>query len=424
MTFDDRLEKIMVLAEVLSRYKQDLMDVAARNLRFAVNDTAYEVEITIDRLRLFEHTEFFLSNRKPLGGPGSRVAVMLSYNGSAWLNTVISSIYMAGNKVLAKFASRGHELMGLTESFYRPIFGEDIQFYRGDGRSFMQDALQAPDISCVIVFGFDANVLPYEADFRRTGKKLVFEGPGVDPFIVFPDANLDLAFGDLMTAKFSYSGQTCSAPKRIFIHRAVYDEFLEELVRRVKQLRVGAPEDPKTQVSPVGSDLAVSRIKEQLRDAVDKKARVLLGGDIDGNLIYPTVIRDATDEMSGMREEVFGPVVFTSPFDSTEEVLARSRDNRYGLRAAVFGGPQAKTVARALAGEKYCHLVPHFTFGKFGTVALNAPRLETWRGSFVTKPVGGYGYSGWIWETVDGQFHLKQGPKLLSIETSVPSSDQ
>jgi acyl-CoA reductase-like NAD-dependent aldehyde dehydrogenase len=174
----------------------------------------------------------------------------------------------------------------------------------------------------------------------------------------------------------------------------------------------------------VGSDLAVSRIKEQLRDAVDKKARVLLGGDIDGNLIYPTVIRDATDEMSGMREEVFGPVVFTSPFDSTEEVLARSRDNRYGLRAAVFGGPQAKTVARALAGEKYCHLVPHFTFGKFGTVALNAPRLETWRGSFVTKPVGGYGYSGWIWETVDGQFHLKQGPKLLSIETSVPSSDQ
>ncbi|MBM4274385.1 MAG: aldehyde dehydrogenase family protein [Deltaproteobacteria bacterium] len=420
MTFDDRLEKVMALADVLPRYKQDLMDLAARNLKFAVKDTAYEVGITIDRLRLFEHTEFFLSNRKPLGGPGSRVAVMLSYNGSAWLNTVIASIYMVGNKVLAKFASRGNELMGLTESFYRPIFGEDIQFYRGDGRTFMQDALKAPDISGVIVFGFDANVLPYEADFRRTGKKFVFEGPGVDPFIVFPDADLDLALTDLMTAKFSYSGQTCSAPKRIFVHRAIYEEFLEELVRRVKKLRVGAPEDPKTQVSPVGSELAVSRIQDQLRDAVDKKARVLLGGEIDGNLVYPTVIRDATDEMSGMQEEVFGPVVFASPFDSAAEVIARARNHRYGLRAAVFGGPEAKAAARALAGEKYCHPVPEFTFGKFGTVALNAPRLETWKGSFVTKPVGGYGYSGWIWETVDGRFRLKQGPKLLSIETSVP----
>ena len=233
MTFDDRLEKVMDLAKVLPRYKQDLMDLAARSLKFAVKDTAYEVDITVDRLQLFEHTEYFLSQRQPLGGPGSRVAVMLSYNGSAWLNTVIASVYLVGNKVLAKFASRGNELMGLTESFYRPIFGEDIQFYRGDGRSFMQDALKAPDISCVIVFGFDANVLPYEADFRRTGKKFVFEGPGVDPFIVFPDADLELALGDLMTAKFSYSGQTCSAPKRIFVHRAIYDEFLKELVQRV-----------------------------------------------------------------------------------------------------------------------------------------------------------------------------------------------
>ena len=420
MTFVDRLEKVMDLAKVLPRYKPDLMDLAARNLKFAVKDTAYEVDITIDRLQLFEHTEYFLSQRQPLGGPGSRVAVMLSYNGSAWLNTVIASVYMVGNKVLAKFASRGNELMGLTESFYKPIFGEDIQFYRGDGRSFMQEAFKAPDISCVIVFGFDANVLPYEADFRRTGKKLVFEGPGVDPFIVFPDADLELALGDLMTAKFSYSGQTCSAPKRIFVHRAIYDEFVKELVQRVRQLKVGDPHDPETQVSPVGSDLAVSRIEAQLRDAVDKKAQVLLGGQIDGNLVYPTVIRDATDEMAGMQEEVFGPVVFTSLFDTANEVLARAQQNRYGLRAAVFGGPEAKATARALKGEKYCHPVPDFTFGKFGTVALNAPRLQTWRGSFVTKAIGGYGYSGWIWETVDGRFHLAQGPKLLSIETSVP----
>lgn len=420
MMFEDRLEKVLALAETLPRYKQDLMSLAAKNLQFTFKDTAYEVDLTVDRLKLFEQTEIFLGNRKPLGGPGSAVAVMLSYNGSAWLNTVITSVYMVGNKVLAKFASRGDELMALTKNMYEPIFGPDISFYHGDGKSFLRDSLNNPDISAVIVFGFDTNMLPYEEDFRRTGKKFVFEGPGVDPFIVLPDADFDKAFQDLMKAKFSYSGQTCSAPKRIFIHRSIYEAFLEEFVARVRKLKVGAPEDPETDVSPVASDLAVSRIVAQLKDAVDKKARILTGGQIEGNVIYPTVIRDATDDMAGMSKEVFGPVAFTSPFDSVPEVIARSQNHKYGLRAAVFGGTEAKQVARALRGESYCHPVPDYTFGKFGTVAVNKPRAETWIGSLVTKAVGGYGYSGWIWETVEGEFRLKQGPKLLSLETSVP----
>jgi len=420
MTFEDRLEKVLALAAALPQYKQALMSLAAKNLQFTVKDTAYEVDITVDRLKLFEHTELLLGQRKPLGGPGSSVAVMLSYNGSAWLNTVITSIYLVGNRVIAKFASRGDELMALTESMYEPIFDRDITFYRGEGRNFIKDSLQDPNVSTVIVFGFDANMLPYEEDFRRSGKKFVFEGPGVDPFIVLPDADFDKALGDLLNAKFSYSGQTCSAPKRIFIERGIYEEFLEQLVARVRKLKVGAPEDPETDVSPVASDVAVSRIKAQLQDAVAKKARILVGGQIDGNLVYPTVVRDATDDMAGMGEEMFGPVAFTSPFESVDEVITRSQNHRYGLRAAVFGGPEAKRVARALRGETYCHPVADYTFGKFGTVAVNAPRSQTWIGSLVTKAVGGYGYSGWIWETVDGRFRLKQGPKLLSLETSVP----
>jgi acyl-CoA reductase-like NAD-dependent aldehyde dehydrogenase len=124
--------------------------------------------------------------------------------------------------------------------------------------------------------------------------------------------------------------------------------------------------------------------------------------------------------MLGMQEEVFGPVAFTSVFDTADEVTARARNHRYGLRAAIFGGLEAKVVASALKGEDYCHPVEDYVFGKFGTMAVNAPRSETWKGSFVTKAVGGYGFSGWIWETVDGKFQIKQGPKLLSLETSTP----
>jgi betaine-aldehyde dehydrogenase len=97
-----------------------------------------------------------------------------------------------------------------------------------------------------------------------------------------------------------------------------------------------------------------------------------------------------------------------------------ARDNRYGLRAAIYGDAQeALRVGEELVGEPYCHPVEEMKFGVFGTIAVNQPRSESWQGAFVAKPVGGYGNSGWIWETINDEFILKQGAKLLSIETSV-----
>jgi len=318
-----------------------------------------------------------------------------------------------------KFSSKGSALSALTESIYRPIFGDDIRFTREGGKGFMERSLKDPGVSAVVAFGSDENILPYEKAFRRSGKKLVFEGPGQDPFIVFPDADLDLAMRDLVSSKFSYSGQTCVAPKRILVHRSIYEGFLAQFEERVRRLVAGSPEDARTNVSPVASALAVSRIREQLKEAAAMGAKVVCGGTIEANLIHPTIVRDATDGMLGMREEVFGPVAFTSPFDTKGEAVARAKAHKYGLRAALFGGEEAAEAATELVGKPYCHPVPAYTFGKFGTIALNQTRGESWRGAFVTRAVGGYGRSGWIWETVDGAFRIKQGPKLLSIETSV-----
>jgi hypothetical protein len=78
----------------------------------------------------------------------------------------------------------------------------------------------------------------------------------------------------------------------------------------------------------------------------------------------------------------------------------------------------AEPVYNALIGQPYCHPVPSFQFGVFGTISVNQPRSESWVGAFVSKPVGGYGYSGWIWEPQGDTLLLKQGPKLLSLETS------
>jgi acyl-CoA reductase-like NAD-dependent aldehyde dehydrogenase len=416
-SYDERFSKILALREALRANRGKIAELAVRNLNFTLRDSLTEVDVAVDRLAMYEGADF-LKNRVPLGGPGSSVSLMLSYNGSAWLNTAITSIYMVGNRVRVKFASRGADVMALTEAMYRPIFGNEVTFYRGSGASFVGESLSDDRTSSIVVFGFDENVLPYEEAVRRSGKTFVFEGPGQDPFIVFPDADFDLALSDLVTAKFMYSGQTCTAPKRIFIHRSIYGEFLERFLEKVRGLVVGDPRDPRTDVTPVASPLAVDRIGRQLEDAVSRGATVLAGGRIEGSLVQPTVVKDAADGMLGMREEVFGPVAFTTSFETEDEVIRRAKDHKYGLRAAVFGGESAKRTAAALVGEPYCHPVPAYMFGNFGTVALNQSRAESWKGAFVVKAVGGYGYSGWIWETVDGRFRIKQGPKLLSVETS------
>ncbi len=421
MTFDQRFEKVIVLIRALRRRQDKIINRAVLDLGFAAKDTAHELDLTLERLGTFTEVRESLAHRRPLGGPDSWVAVMLSYNGSAWLNLVITAAYMAGNKVMVKFSSKGPRLMSLMEEIYRPIFGSDIIFYRAGGKTFMEEALRNPNVSAVVFFGSEEHVLPYQEAFRKSGKKLIFEGPGVDPFILFPDAPMELAIADLMSAKFAYSGQTCTAPKRIFIHEYVYEQFLETIADEVKSLTVGKPEDRNVDVTPLASDLAVVRIKAALDEAVKKGAKILVGGQVEKNLVYPTVVKDATDDMLGMKEEVFGPVLFTSSFSDRKEVIARAQNHKYGLRASVYGGEEAALTAAALKGEDYCHPVPDYTFGKFGTVSLNEPRAQSWRGALVTKAVGGYGYSGWIWDTANGCFQIKQGPKLIHLETSIPA---
>ena len=421
MTFEQRFEKVRELTKALGQRREQMIAQAALDLQFAAKDTDHEVDLAMDRLGNFLEVREALDSRRPLGGPDSWVAVALSYNGSAWLNLVITAAYMAGNQVLVKLSSKGSGLSSLMEEIYQPIFGDAITFYRDRGRSFMEEALKNPKISGVVFFGFDQHVLPYQEAFRQSGKKFIFEGPGSDPFIVFPDADLSQALADLMAAKFAYSGQTCTAPKRIFIHEAVYEQFLKMIAPEVEGLRVGDPTDRSVQVTPLGSGLAVAGIKAALSEAEARGAQILVGGKIAGNLVYPTLIRDATDDLLGMKNEIFGPVLFTSSFSEREVVVVRARNHQYGLRAAVYGGEEAALTAAALRGEKYCHPVPDYTFGKFGTVSLNEPRAESWRGALVTKAVGGYGYSGWIWETVEGRFQIKQGPKLIHLETSLPA---
>jgi succinate-semialdehyde dehydrogenase/glutarate-semialdehyde dehydrogenase len=419
-TFESRLEKIRDLSTAIRKNRDNLVDVAIQDTGFTRRECNVEVDGILNDMKGFESMVQTFALRQPVCKSGQAVALVLPYNGSAWLNTAIISIYIVGNPVRVKFASRGSGISRLLESLYRPIFGDTIFFDYSDGRKFLQKAMTDLATPAICLFGSDDYAGQYLDAIKARGKKFIFEGPGKDPFIVLPGADLEDAARELAFCKYIYAGQTCTAPERVYVHRSIHDDFLELFLEFSRAVKVGDPFDPTTELGAIASTKAVNAIKSQLNDAIQRGAQIALGGQIEGNLVYPTVVINANHDMLGMREESFGPVSFICSFDHTEEVLQLARDSRYGLRVSVYGDETAGNFAEKLTGEPYCHPVTEITYGLFGTAGVNQPQSEIWIDAFVSKPVGGYALSGWIWETVENEFIIKQGPKLLSLETSYP----
>jgi betaine-aldehyde dehydrogenase len=419
-SFESRLQKLHALITAIRANRDHLVNVAVKDTGFTFRECNVEVDGILSDLEGFKAMARTFALRLPVCESGQTVALVLPYNGSAWLNTAIVSIYMVGNPVRVKFASRDSGIARLLESLYRPIFGNTIQFDYSDGRTFLKKAVTDPATPAICLFGSDDYAGRYLDAIKAQGKKFVFEGPGKDPFIVLPGADLETAARELAFCKYIYAGQTCTAPERVYVHQSIHDGFLERFLDFSRAVKVGDPSNPATEMGPIASTKVVEAIKNQLNDAVQRGAHIALGGKIQGNWVYPTVVINARHDMLGMQEETFGPVSFIRAFHDTEEVLQLARDSRYGLRVSVYGDKTAANFAEKLTGEPYCHRVSEITYGRFGTAGVNQPQSEIWVDAFVSKPVGGYGLSGWIWETVENEFIIKQGPKLLSLETSYP----
>ncbi|MFJ9562724.1 NAD-dependent succinate-semialdehyde dehydrogenase [Streptomyces fuscichromogenes] len=170
-------------------------------------------------------------------------------------------------------------------------------------------------------------------------KKCVLELGGSDPFIVLPDADLDLALDLAVTGRFSNAGQSCTSSKRLIVHSDVYDRFLEGFVARAEQWNTGDPLTPETRIGPMASESGRQEIAEQVEDAVAKGAELHLGGTVpDGpGAFYPaTVITGVTPDMRAHSEELFGPVAVLYKVGSVEEAVELANDSRFGLGSAVF----------------------------------------------------------------------------------------
>ena len=168
---------------------------------------------------------------------------------------------------------------------------------------------------------------------RAPKKRVNLELGNATPVIVAADADIDLAAEKIAANAFSFAGQSCISIQRVYVERDTYDALVERLVPRVESLKVGDPADEDTDVGPVIDDDA----RERIIDWIGKTTgQVLTGGDLDGELIRPTVIANPGRQDEVSCEEVFGPVCTVTAVDSIDEAIELANATRFGLQAGVF----------------------------------------------------------------------------------------
>lgn len=211
-------------------------------------------------------------------------------------------------------------------------------------------------------------------------KKVTLELGGKSPNVVYDDADLETAIAGAADAIFFNQGQVCSAGSRLFVQEGIYDEVVAGVSEIANNMTVGSGFDAATQMGPLVSREQFERVSRYLAAGVAEGAEASAGGaalDRPGYFVQPTVLKNASADMSIVREEIFGPVVAAMPFRDDADLVGRANDSAYGLAAGIWTRDISKAHRLAKAV-------------KAGTVWINCYSIFD-----AALPFGGYKQSGW-----------------------------
>ncbi len=254
----------------------------------------------------------------------------------------------AGCPVILKPASATpYSALALAELAHRAGFPAGVfNVITGSPREIMKEVSTNSKIRKVSFTGSTSVGKSLMADCSATMKRLSLELGGNAPFIVFDDATLDVAVNTAMAAKFRNAGQTCIAANRIFVQEGIYPKFLEKFLEKAKALTVGDAFTTKSDVGPLINMSAVEGVEAMIKDALDKGAKLELGGKrhaLGQSYFEPTVITGIKTDMRLFNEEVFGPVASIMTFKTEEEVIKLANDTEFGLASYVFTNDLGKS---------------------------------------------------------------------------------
>jgi 1-pyrroline-5-carboxylate dehydrogenase len=263
---------------------------------------------------------------------------------------------LTGNTVVVKPSSDAPTIAAIfTEILYEAGVPRNVvSFFTGPGGTAGEALVTHPKTRFIAFTGSKEAGLRINEQASRTQpgqlwiKRTVLEMGGKDAIVVDEEANLDAAVEGVALSAFGYQGQKCSACSRAIVDEKIYDQFLEKLVERVKNIRVGPAEDPANFMGPVINQTAMESILDYI-DLGKNEGRLLTGGRRaggDGYFIEPTVIADVGRKSRLFQEEIFGPVLAVTKASNFEEALDMANDSEFGLTGAVYSR-NAKKINRA-----------------------------------------------------------------------------
>ncbi len=253
-----------------------------------------------------------------------------------------------GNTILLKHAPQCPESAeameqifheaGFPEGAYINIYAtnEQIEWVIGD-----------PRVRAVSLTGSERAGTAVAEIAGRHLKKVVLEMGGSDPFILLKTDDLDAAVQAAVDARLENTGQACNAGKRFIVTDELYEPFLEKFTSALTAVKPGDPHSPETAIGPLSSKLAAERLEDQVRRAVDQGAKLVAGGEREGNFFAPTVLTDIAPDNDAYREEFFGPVAQVYRVSSEDEAVKLANDTPFGLGSYVMTNDeeQARRVA-------------------------------------------------------------------------------
>lgn len=369
-----RIEHLRDLYQKFDKNKEKLARIQTQEMGRPIDSSLELIEMFLENMHWdIENAEKYLSNEilyedeheinELVYEPYGVVACIAAWN-YPFGNFVasLSQALIAGNTAVMKYSeevplfSQAMEDVVNSSSLPKNI----VHFVYGDGQ--IGATLIDQDID-FIVFTGSSNT--GQKIYQKAAEKMIpvaLELGGSSPGIVFEDCVVDEALiENLFWKRFSNTGQFCDSMKRLIVHNSLLDDVIEKLSKFSPKVILGDPLDPKTQLGPLVAERQVVRLEEQVKDALNKGAKLHCGGkrpeNLKGAYYEPTVLSGITKDMAVWNEEVFGPVLPIVGFDTYEEAIELANDTEYGLTGSVF--TKNKELARKAQLEIKAGLIDH-----------------------------------------------------------------
>lgn len=288
--------------------------------------------------------DILLTLHEPLGV----IACIIPYNYPAELYAhKVASSLITGNTIVIKPASATPmTAIRLTELLLEAeVYPGAINIVTGSGAKIGDWISSNEKIAAISLTGstrVGAHISKVAADHVP---HVFLELGGNDPFIVFEDADLDVAVAETLSGRATNAGQTCCGSKRFLIQNSVKEKYTKKLYKLLSQLKVGDAADRAFDMGPVINERAAKKVIDQIEHTVQQGAKVLLGGKRNGAFIEPTILTDVTPAMDIAKDlEVFGPVFPIIGFDTVDEAIEIANNSIYGLQSGVLTNDYHKAI--------------------------------------------------------------------------------